>query len=72
MRQSFEKDYDIPRLLDTLQVHSRGQIVPGQTLIILDEIQECPYALTALKYFCEDAPEQHILALRQKSRGMTD
>lgn len=62
VRRSFEKDYDIPRLLDTLQVHSRAQIVPGKTLIILDEIQECPYAVTALKYFCEDAPEQHIIA----------
>lgn len=62
VRQSFEKDYDIPRLMDTLQVHSRAQIVPGKTLIILDEIQECPCALTSLKYFCEDVPEHHIIA----------
>lgn len=60
--QSFELDYDIARLMDTLQVRSKSQIVPGKTLIILDEIQECPRALTALKYFCEDAPEQHIIA----------
>ncbi len=62
VRQSFEKDYDIPRLMDTLQVHSRVQIVPGETLIILDEIQDCPCALTSLKYFCEDVPEHHIIA----------
>lgn len=62
MRRAFEQDYDIPRLLDALHVRSRVRIVPGETLIILDEIQECPSALTALKYFCEDAREQHIIA----------
>ena len=62
VRQSFERDYDIPRLLDTLQVRSRTRIVPRETLIILDEIQECPCALTSLKYFCEDVPELHIIA----------
>lgn len=62
VRQSFEQDYDIPRLLDTLQVRSKTQIEPEKTLIILDEIQECPSALTSLKYFCEDAPELHIIA----------
>lgn len=63
VRQSFEQDFDIARLMDTLQVHSRVQIVPGKTLIILDEIQECPSALTSLKYFCEDVPEHHIIAV---------
>lgn len=62
VRQSFEKDYDIPRLIDTLQVRSKAKIEPGKTLIILDEIQECPSALTSLKYFCEDVPELHIIA----------
>lgn len=62
MRQSFEQDYDIPRLLDALHVRSRLSIVPGETLIILDEVQECPRALTSLKYFCEEARELHIIA----------
>lgn len=40
-----------------------GQVVGrGTTLIILDEIQECPKALTSLKYFCENAPEYAIVA----------
>lgn len=34
----------------------------GKTLLILDEIQECPAALTSLKYFCEDVPELHVMA----------
>lgn len=62
MRQAFEQDYDIPRLMNTLRIHSGLPVTPGETLIILDEIQECPCALTSLKYFCEDVPEQHIIA----------
>jgi predicted AAA+ superfamily ATPase len=38
------------------------RIIPGKTLIILDEIQSCERALTSLKYFCEQAPEYHIIA----------
>ena len=62
MREAFEQDYDIQRLLDTLSVRAVPRITPGKTLIILDEIQDCPAALTSLKYFCEDAREQHIIA----------
>lgn len=62
MKESFEKDYRISRLLKDLQLHGDVDIVPGETLILLDEIQECPSALTSLKYFCEEAPEQHIIA----------
>ena len=40
---------------------STGQsVIPGQTLIIFDEIQEAPQGITALKYFCENAPELHV------------
>ena len=62
MKESFEKDYRISRLLKDLKIHGDVDIVPGETLILLDEIQECPSALTSLKYFCEDAPEHHIIA----------
>lgn len=62
MKASFEKDYRITRLLRDLQLHGDVDIVPGETLILLDEIQECPSAITSLKYFCEEAPEQHIIA----------
>ncbi|MBQ9835160.1 MAG: ATP-binding protein [Akkermansia sp.] len=62
IKSSFEKDYNVSRLLMDLQLHSDTDIVPGETLILLDEIQECPSALTSLKYFCEEAGEQHIIA----------
>lgn len=53
-------DYDIQRVLRSLSAISNTNILPEATLIIFDEIQECPKALTSLKYFCEDAPEYHI------------
>lgn len=62
MRASFEQDYNIPRLLEAIQMDAGFKITPKDTLIILDEIQECPRALTSLKYFCEEAREYHIVA----------
>ena len=58
----FTIDYDIKRLLLSFQAISGETIVPGQTLIILDEIQESPRGIHSLKYFCENAPEYHIMA----------
>jgi len=57
----FEKDFSIPRIIHELSVASGIKISPD-TLIILDEIQECPRALTSLKYFSENAPEYQIIA----------
>ena len=62
MKTVFEKDYRIPRILNDLKLYTGDNIIPGDTLIILDEIQECPSALTSLKYFCEEAREHHIIA----------
>ena len=62
MRMAFERDYDIARILLAIQVHSGAPVVAGETLIVLDEIQACPAALTSLKYFCEDAREYHVVA----------
>lgn len=50
------------RLLRYLEASTGGRIIPGETLIILDEIQSCERALTSLKYFCEETPEYHIVA----------
>jgi len=50
------------RLIRYLEAATGERIVPGETLIILDEIQSCERALTALKYFCEEIPEYHIAA----------
>ena len=57
----FEKDFSIPRIIHELSIAADVKITPD-TLIIFDEIQECPRALTSLKYFNENAPEYQIIA----------
>ncbi|MCM1310255.1 MAG: AAA family ATPase [Bacteroides sp.] len=61
-RNLFTGDYDISRLILAFQAIANQTIIAGRTLIILDEIQEAPRALHSLKYFCENAPEYHIIA----------
>ena len=56
----FQKDFDMPRILRALSALTHTHIEPANTLIILDEIQENPDALHALKYFCENAPAYHV------------
>lgn len=56
----FAEDYDMQRVLMVIGAISKRPIVPGKTLIILDEIQELHKGLSALKYFCENAPEYHV------------
>ena len=58
----FEHDYKIPRLIEAFEILSGIKINPDNTLIIFDEVQECPRALTSLKYFNENAPEYDIVA----------
>ncbi len=50
------------RILRDIVANTRQRIEPGKTLLIFDEIQEAPNGITSLKYFCEDAPEQHVIA----------
>ena len=50
----FEPDHDIPRIIRTLSAHTGVDIVPKDTLIVIDEIQESAAALGCLKYFKED------------------
>lgn len=61
MQQLFAADYDIDRILLTLQAITGTKITPGDTLVILDEIQETPRGLHSLKYFPEKAPDYHIM-----------
>lgn len=56
----FDYDYDVRRIVREIEISRGVKIVPGKTLLILDEIQECPRAITALKYFCENLRELHI------------
>lgn len=58
----FQKDLNVKRLIDGLNIEVGFNITPKDTLIIFDEIQENPLALTSLKYFCENAPEYDIVA----------
>lgn len=60
--EAFEETLDPKRLLARLELLLHMDIVPGKTLILLDEIQEVPRALTSLKYFYEEAPEYHVVA----------
>jgi len=62
MRLLFEGDFDIPRLIAALQIECGCQIEQGKTLILFDEVQEVPRALTSLKYFCENATEYAVVA----------
>ena len=61
MAQLFSGDFDIDRILQGLKIESGVNIIPEKTLIIFDEIQECPKAVTSLKYFYENANEYHII-----------
>lgn len=56
----FAEDYDMERILLVIGAITKVPIIAGKTLIILDEIQELKNGLTALKYFCELAPQHHI------------
>ena len=61
LRSLFEQDYDVNRILEALKIYAHTSI-DTETLIILDEIQIVPQGLTALKYFCEDARNYHVVA----------
>lgn len=62
MKNVFELDYDIRRILSALKIESGKAFEAEDTLLIFDEVQEVPKALTALKYFYEEAPEYAIVA----------
>lgn len=56
----FDRDFDVIRILNEFSFHVGATINPKTDLLILDELQLCPKAMTALKYFCEDMPELAI------------
>lgn len=62
LKPVFETNKNPVRILELLSLISGVKILPGSTLIIFDEIQECPEALNALKYFKEQANNYHIIA----------
>ncbi len=61
MANLFDNDLQIDRLISGIELYIGFKIDPDNTLIIFDEIQEVPKALSSLKYFYENAPEYHIV-----------
>ena len=57
----FDFDLDVKRIITEIERLFKQDIIPGKTLIFFDEIQECPKAITSLKYFCEDLRELHVV-----------
>lgn len=62
LQNLFSADLNVERILDGLSILAGFKITPNDTLIVFDEIQECPNALTSLKYFCENAPQYAVIA----------
>ncbi|MBQ0072780.1 MAG: ATP-binding protein [Prevotella sp.] len=60
VKEIFKVDFNMDRILRALRALTGVDITPGDTLIVLDEIQDVPEALEALKYFREDAPDYHV------------
>ena len=57
LKEAFEQNFNIDRLLLAIQITSGVKVIKNETLIIIDEIQESPFAITSLKYFQENAPD---------------
>lgn len=62
LKSIFDSNKNPKRIIELLSLIANDQILPGETLVIFDEIQECPNALNALKYFKENANEFHVMA----------
>jgi uncharacterized protein len=58
----FEQNLEARRVLSELEVMLNSSIQPGRDLLFLDEIQSCPRAIMALRYFYEEMPELHVIA----------
>lgn len=61
--KDFFSDLEPKNILRKLANYKRKEILPEHTLIIFDEVQACPEALTSLKYFCEEANEYHLISM---------
>ena len=61
-KEIFAGDLDVSLLIERLALYAHQKIIPGETLLFLDEIQECPNALRALRYFKEELPGLHVIA----------
>jgi len=62
LRRVFEGNLQAKQMLADLEVLLGQRITPGRTLLVIDEIQACPRAITALRYFFEEIPDLHVIA----------
>jgi uncharacterized protein len=62
LRSLFRADFDISRIITTLEIFVQKKIIPEETLIVFDEIQSAEKGLTSLKYFQENAPQYYVVA----------
>jgi predicted AAA+ superfamily ATPase len=62
LQNIFAADFDIERIITILQIQAQTTITADDTLIVFDEIQSAERGVTSLKYFCENAPQYHVIA----------
>ena len=62
IRRVFGETLDPKKILSTLELITSERIIPGRTLLVFDEIQACPRAITGLRYFYEEVPDLHVIA----------
>ena len=61
-KQFFQQDIDIKRIVPLIAAMAGEDIIPKKTLLFIDEIQSCPEAIMALRFFKEDMPALHVIA----------
>jgi len=61
-QELFKKEKDVKQIINNISVISKTEIIPGETLLFIDEIQACPEAITSLRYFYEKCQELHVIA----------
>ena len=62
LKSLFEGDINIPSLLEKIALYTNKKIIPGKTLLFIDEIQECEAAINYLRYFKEEYNALHVIA----------
>ncbi|MCX8489889.1 MAG: AAA family ATPase [Cyclobacteriaceae bacterium] len=62
LKELFIADFNIERIIASIEIEANQKIIASKTLLLFDEVQEAEKGLTALKYFYEQAPEYYIIA----------
>ena len=62
LKKIFDGDFNIKNIIEMIELELQTEIIAGKTLLFFDEIQLCPRALSALRYFFEGMPKLHVIA----------